>query len=446
MSEDRKKILFISDHPLAPSGVGNQAKYLIEGLLKTGKYRFFCFGGAIQHPDYRIQNIAPEIFGDANWLIMPVDGHGNKEQLRKTLREERPDAVVMFTDPRFFTWVWEMEDEVRAVCPLLYWHVWDNDPTPVYNRSFYESTDFVSCLSLKTYGLLQDMKLDPKRFNYIPHALPADLFKPLPEDDVMRFKVTNYGPHGKPKKFIAFWNNRNARRKHPGDVLNSFKLFLDEVGHDEAALMMHTALRDPEGQDIVAVARQLGIERNMIFSDQQVDPSQLNLFYNTADVTINIASNEGFGLATLESLFAGTPIVANFTGGLQFQIGDWWNKRLDFSSQEEMTKDARKKWQNKQANWWGVPVFPEVRSLVGSQQVPFIYDDLCSNQQAAKGLVHIYKMGRKGRKALGLQAREWAVTNFGMDSMIQSWDRTLTETVSKHETERAVGAVRTCTL
>ena len=48
---------------------------------------------------------------------------------------------------------------------------------------------------------------------------------------------------------------------------------------------------------------------------------EMNLIYNTSDITINIASNEGFGLATAESLMTGTPIIVNVTGGLQDQCG-----------------------------------------------------------------------------------------------------------------------------
>ena len=46
----------------------------------------------------------------------------------------------------------------------------------------------------------------------------------------------------------------------------------------------------------------------------------MGAFYNIADVTINISDAEGFGLATLESLSCGTPIIANMTGGLQEQV------------------------------------------------------------------------------------------------------------------------------
>ena len=55
----KKKILVISDHPLSPSGVGTQTKYMIESLLKTGRYQFICLGGALKHKDYRPQRVDP---------------------------------------------------------------------------------------------------------------------------------------------------------------------------------------------------------------------------------------------------------------------------------------------------------------------------------------------------------------------------------------------------
>ena len=72
MSE-KIKVLVISDHPMAPSGVGTQTKYMINALLETGRYKFICFGGAIKHPDYSPQKV--EGFGD-DFIIQPVDGYG----------------------------------------------------------------------------------------------------------------------------------------------------------------------------------------------------------------------------------------------------------------------------------------------------------------------------------------------------------------------------------
>ena len=55
----KTKIMVLSDHPLSPSGVGTQTKYMIEALLKTGRYSFTCLGGAIKHHDYTPQKVDP---------------------------------------------------------------------------------------------------------------------------------------------------------------------------------------------------------------------------------------------------------------------------------------------------------------------------------------------------------------------------------------------------
>ena len=80
---EKKKILIIADSPLVPSGVGTQTKYMIESLIKTGKYKFLCLAGAIKHRDYRVRKVEPW-FDD--WLIMPVDGYGNPDIIRSLMR------------------------------------------------------------------------------------------------------------------------------------------------------------------------------------------------------------------------------------------------------------------------------------------------------------------------------------------------------------------------
>lgn len=440
---ERKRILWLSDHPLVPSGVGIQAKYTITGLLRTGRYSFTCFGGAIKHPNYTPQQVAPDEFGEGNWVIYPVDGHGDKARLRQTLADLKPDAVVMFTDPRFFHWVWEMEDEVRAVCPLVYWHVWDNDPTPEFNRPIYEATDYIMALSLKTFGILQDLGYPAERFSYVPHSEPADVFKPIPESEVLEARRKHYGPFAS-REFIVMWNNRNARRKMTGDVLEAFARFAKRVGRDRVALLMHTAANDPEGQDVNAVARKLGIQDLLLLSEGRVSAEQLNLMYNCADCVINISNNEGFGLGTLEALYAGTPIVVNMTGGLQFQIGDWWQDQRDFSDQDRLTRIAKQR--RSSHRWWGVPVFPAARNLVGSQQVPYIYDDRVSDDQVADAIEKLYRMSRPARRQLGLQAREWALKTFSMDEMILGWDSALQRAMGSHAERRGTIGVRSVNL
>jgi glycosyltransferase involved in cell wall biosynthesis len=431
---EKKKILTISDHPLITSGVGLQTRYVIEGLLKTGKYKITSWGAAMKHPDYRPQRVFPELYGE-DWTILPLDGYGDRDRMRATILNEKPDVLLIVTDPRFYTWLFEMADEIGQNMPVVYWHVWDNDPTPEFNDAYYKCIDYLVPLSHKTYGLLQDMerlgKFDGK-YKCVPHAIPPHEFKPLPEDQVMDFRRAKMGQHWD-KKFIVFWNNRNARRKMSGDVLITFQKFADEVGHENCVLFLQTQIKDPEGQDIEALAKKFRIDTNLIVSENRVSTEDLNLYYNAADVTINIASNEGFGLGTLESMMAGTPIIVHMTGGLQFQIGNWWENRKDFSNQDDMTNVAKNKWRRREGKWFGIPVFSASRSCVGSQPVPYIYDDRVAHEDVVKALRQVYDMGRPARKQLGLKAREWASETFNWDELRATWPEIIDSAIENHK-------------
>ena len=131
MNKNKKiKVLVIADNPLAPSGVGTQTRYMIESLLRTREFSFVCLAGAIKHADYK--PIKVDGYGD-DWVIFPVDGYGNPDIIRTFLYNHKPDIVWFMTDPRFWIWLWEMENEIRANVPMVYYHVWDNYPYPKYN-------------------------------------------------------------------------------------------------------------------------------------------------------------------------------------------------------------------------------------------------------------------------------------------------------------------------
>ena len=104
---NKKKILVLADHPLSPSGVGTQTKYMIEALLKTGRYQFICLGGAMRHNNYETIKVEP--WGE-DWMIHPVDGYGDPGMIRSVLVKEKPDVLWFMTDPRFYGWLWEMEN------------------------------------------------------------------------------------------------------------------------------------------------------------------------------------------------------------------------------------------------------------------------------------------------------------------------------------------------
>ena len=109
-------------------------------------------GGAVKHQAYNPVKVDP--YG-TDWIIYPIDGYGTPELIRSVMQKERPDAVWFMTDPRFYEWLWEMENEVRPHAPLVYYHVWDNYPAPEFNARFYNSTDEVVCISKVTHEILK---------------------------------------------------------------------------------------------------------------------------------------------------------------------------------------------------------------------------------------------------------------------------------------------------
>ena len=397
---NKKKILVLSDHPLSPSGVGTQTKYMIEALLKTGRYQFVCLGGAMKHNDYQPQRVEP--YQD-DWVIYPVDGYGNHEMIRSILQKERPDVLWFMTDPRFYGWLWEIENEIRPNVPMVYYHVWDNFPAPFFNADFYRSTDEVVCISKVTHKILQDVVPEVPSY-YLPHAVNNNIFYPFKTQEekahvsVIRERLLDSSEKYKnPNKKFFFWNNRNARRKQSGTLIWWFKEFLDEVGHDKASLLMHTDARDPHGQDLPHLIHHLGMDGGQVLlSTQKVPPNELAGLYNLADFTINISDAEGFGLATLESLSCGTPIIVNMTGGLQEQVTDG-------------------------ENWFGWGIQPSSKAVIGSLQVPYIYEDRINQKEFTEVLKKALKLSPAKYKKMADLGKQHVAKNYSFDDYEKGW-------------------------
>jgi glycosyltransferase involved in cell wall biosynthesis len=372
------------------------SKNIIEGMLATGKYQFISFGGAIKHQDYRPQKT--EQWKD-DWVIFPVDGYGSQEMIRSVLRTERPDIIWFMTDPRFWGWLWQMENEIRPNVPMVYYHVWDNYPYPTFNRKFYLSNDHIATISKLSDDIVANVAPEVER-TYVPHAVDTNIFKRLSEQEIEKFKKETLNIQD--DRFIFFWNNRNARRKQSGSVMWWFAEFLKKT-NKKATLIMHTEVKDQNGQDLVAIMNELGLtNREILFSQQKMPPQNLAYFYNLADATINISDAEGFGLATLESLACETPIIVTKTGGLQDQIRN-------------------------EKGIFGIEIEPSSRAVIGSQDVPFIYEDRISQEQFVSALDTFTNIPKEQRKTIGQLGREHVMSNFNFADFIKRWDNIFTD-------------------
>ena len=103
----------------------------------------------------------------------------------------------------------------------------------------------------------------------------------------------------------------------------------------------------------------------------------------------------------------GTPIVALKTGGMTRQVVD-----------------------HRDGSENGIALPVEFKALVGSQHVPYIYEDYVKQETVAKGLMKLYNMGEEKRKELGKKAREYVRSEFSYQKTVDLWHDSLEDTIN----------------
>lgn len=430
----KKKILLLSDDLRMNSGIATMSRELV--LSTVHKYDWVQLAGAITHPekghifDLSATTNAQKGITDSYVRLYPTDGYGNEQSLFQLIAMERPDAILHFTDPRFWGWLYSLEKQIRSTIPLTYLNIWDDIPYPMYNRPYYESCDALFSISKQTMNinkwvlspenccLVGDGPMNGKTLIHLcPHGIDNDIFKPIPKSDpaLVDFRKRMLG--GKNYSFILLYNSRNVQRKRTSNVILAYRQFCDNLTKEEAAnclLILHTEIMQDAGTNLVAVKEALCPDYNIMFSPGKLSPPDMNYLYNLADVTINISSNEGFGLSIAESIMSGTPVIAAVTGGLQDQIGQVTDEGnpVEFDADFGSNNIGR----YKKHGPWAYPIWPVTRMIQGSIPTPYIFDDLTKWEDTAEGIMYWYLMGDKKRQACGQLGRSWALGEGGLNS------------------------------
>jgi glycosyltransferase involved in cell wall biosynthesis len=428
--DKRKKILLLCDDIRMTSGISTMAREIVIGTSQH--YNWVNIGGAMQHPeagkrlDVSVDTGNVAGIKDASVFIYPTNGYGSPELVRQLIEVENPDAIMLFTDPRYWVWLFQMENEIRKKMPIIYLNIWDDFPAPIYNESFYDSCDCLMSISKQT-KLINELVLGEKAKNkvlrYVPHGINEKHFYPINEfmkEDFERLQNKKKQIFGKDQpEFVIFYNARNIRRKCTSDLIAAYALFCDRIGKESAkkcALILHTQVRDENGTDLQAVTDLLcdPSYQKVYFSDERLGVDQMNLLYNMADATALISSNEGWGLSLTESMMAGRMIIANVTGGMQDQVRFVDDKGKWFTPSKEVPSNHFGRY--KEHGEWAKAVFPTNMSIVGSLPTPYIFDDRCDFRDVAKAIEEIYNMDPEVRKQKGLKAREWVASDESMMS------------------------------
>ena len=436
----KPRILLLSDDLRMTSGIATMSREIVMGTVD--KFNWVQLGAGINHPENgKLVDVDADVrektgILDAELKIIPYNSYGDIIMLRKILNEMKIDAILHFTDPHYWQWLYDAEHEIRQQVPILYYHIWDNVPDPIYNKDYYESCDWLGCISKLTYGIVNRVgkmedgirkPLEDWQISYVPHGINENVFKPLDESELSSVKKDLF--EDKEYDFVLFYNNRNIRRKQPSDVIQSFKLFCDRLTKEQSkkcVLVMHTSPIDNNGTDLYAVKDKICPDYDIIFSVKKIENDVLNKLYNIADCTINIANNEGFGLGTAESIMAGTPIVVNVTGGLQDQCGFNYIAK-DYINIE--TLHNKYVYKDTPHGVWVKPVWSSAININGSPLTPYIYDDRVNNNEVADAITEMYHLGREQRKHNGQIGREWAIKNLSAKVMCDAMSEGIENTI-----------------
>ena len=402
----KKKILLLSDDLRMHSGVATVSKDIVMGTIH--KYDWVQIGGAVKHPEQGqivdMYQAASEFTGvsDTYLKIYPVSGYGNQNLLREIINIEKPDAILHFTDPRFWIWLYEMEHEIRQNIPIMYLNIWDDLPDPKYNVNDYKDW----------------------QVNYVPHGISEKRFFKIEEKGDTLFKKFEQDIGLNKYKFKVLYSNRNIRRKQPGDIVLAYKHMMDKLTEEqrkECCLVFHTQVSDENGTDLRAVCETLIPDYNVLFTyevfNRPFNDDEMNYLFNSIDVFINLASNEGFGLGSCEALNCGKPIVVNVTGGLQDQCGFKKEDGSYLTADDYVELGSNHRGKYKEHGEWVKPVFPSNISLQGSPLTPYIFDDRCSYEDAGEALLFWHDKTPAEREECGNKGLEFVKDkNIGMDA------------------------------
>jgi len=438
---ERKKIMLICDDIRVHSGVATVAREMV--INTSHHFNWVNIGGAINHPekgkrfDISADTNTNAGIQDASVFLYPVDGYGDPDLIRHLIELEKPDALMLITDPRYFEWLFMIENEIRKTMPIIYLNIWDDYPAPLYNKAYYESCDALLAISKQTKlinELVLGEKAGKKIIEYVPHGLNEKHFYPIKDEaEVAELNKVKTGLfNGEEKDFVVFFNSRNIRRKQIPDTMLAFRYFLDRLPKEKAekcAMVLHTEVISEHGTDLEAVRKILfnDYPNAIYFSVEKLSAQQLNQLYNIADAQILLTSNEGWGLSLTEAILAGTVIIANVTGGMQDQMrfedgnGKWWNPT------PELPSNHTGKLKNHGS--WAFPVYPTNRSIQGSPKTPYIFDDRCTAEDACERIFEVYSLDKETRNELGEHGRAWALSEAGFtgeamgDRMIMAVDK-----------------------
>ena len=136
-------------------------------------------------------------------------------------------------------------------------------------------------------------------------------------------------------------------------------------------------------------------------------------YQTTTVIDVDNTSKRAQIQATLEAMQCANPIIAQKTGGLTRQVVD-----------------------HRDGSENGIALDVDFQSLVGSQSVPYIFEDYCSVEATSDAILSLYEMTKSERQKLGKKCLEYVSSEFRHQDTIDQWHETLLSLVENWKKEK----------
>lgn len=301
-------ILFLSDNPALPTGLGRITKDLAVHVASLPEFRVGTMG--LGYP-----SSAKLPFFQATFPPVEQWGEGLIEGIWSNFAGSDPGIIMTIWDASRLDWFSQprMGGQLESFLRSGRFKRWGYFPIDSYgydDRLTGMCVDTVQgfdrVLAYTIFGKKVLQRSLGREVDWIPHGIDGDIFKPrergpgrsllgVPEDDLLVGCVmTNQARKDWGVAFAAIAAIKRPNRKfwfHTDATIRYWNLF--------------------------ALAADFGVEHNVIITTKQFSSDELSHLYSACDMTF-LPSPEGFGYPIVESLACGVPVVHGaYAGGAE---------------------------------------------------------------------------------------------------------------------------------